>query len=139
MLPGSILVDWCVGGGNRACIKLLSLPDEVLQKISFVFGEQKQLCLVDNLLEIRDKRTSFLGKLLRRTCQRLQRQKAVESDVDLLILECAGSVGYGSAWMAATPFRCSVTYRWHLAVLEGAHDTIDLKLAVNIGLPLLRI
>jgi hypothetical protein len=29
------------------------------------------------------------------------------------------------------------TYRWDLAVLEGADDTIDLKLAVDVGLLLL--
>ena len=68
VLLGSILIDWRIWGGDRARIKLLSLPDEVLQKISFVFGEQKQLCLVDNLLEIRDKRPSFLRKSFGRAC-----------------------------------------------------------------------
>lgn len=32
-----------------------------------------------------------------------------------------------------------VTYRGHLAILEGADNTVDLKLAVNISLLLLRI
>lgn len=87
MLPGSFLINWRIGSGDRARIELLSLPDKVLQQIAFILGQQQKLRLIDHLLEICDERPSFLGKLFRGVRQRLRGQKAVESDVNLVVLE----------------------------------------------------
>jgi hypothetical protein len=64
VLAGSVLVDRCVGERGIAAIDLLSLPDEVLEKVALVLGEQENLCLLDDLLQVTNKRLAFGRKLL---------------------------------------------------------------------------
>lgn len=40
MLLGSLLVDRRIGYAYNAGVELLGLPDEILQKIPFILGEE---------------------------------------------------------------------------------------------------
>lgn len=64
MLLCGVLVYWCVGNGCVATGDLLGLPDEVLEKVALVLGEEEDLGLLDNITEIRDKLLTFCGELL---------------------------------------------------------------------------
>jgi hypothetical protein len=64
MLARGILVDWRVGKCSIAAVDLLSLPDEVLEKVALVLGEQKDLGLLDDLLQVADKLLAFSRELL---------------------------------------------------------------------------
>lgn len=49
MALGSTLVDGRVRRAYCIRVEVLCLPDEVLQEVTLVLGEQQVLCLLDNL------------------------------------------------------------------------------------------
>jgi uncharacterized membrane protein len=64
MLLCGVLVHGGVGKRGIAAVDLLSLPDEVLEKVALVFCEKEDLGLLDDLLQVTDKRLSFSRELL---------------------------------------------------------------------------
>lgn len=64
MLARGVLVDWRVGKRSITAVDLLSLPDEVLEKVALVLGEQKDLGLLNDLLQIADKLLALSRELL---------------------------------------------------------------------------
>jgi hypothetical protein len=52
MLFSSVLVDRSTREAGIAAIEILGLPDEVLEQIALVFGEEKVFRLSDDLFEI---------------------------------------------------------------------------------------
>jgi hypothetical protein len=59
-----VLVDRRVGKRGIAATDLLSLPDEVLEEVALVLCEQENLGLLNDLLQVTDKRLSLRRKLL---------------------------------------------------------------------------
>jgi hypothetical protein len=86
MLLGHILADGRPRNVDGLWVELLGLPDEVLEEVAVVLGEEQTLGLVDHLSHITDESLSLRGELLRRVRERLRLQEAVEGDVDLVIL-----------------------------------------------------
>lgn len=52
MTLGSALVDGRVGRAHRVRVEVLSLPDEVLEEVALVLGQQQVLGLLDNLASV---------------------------------------------------------------------------------------
>lgn len=63
VLLRSLLIDGSTRHRNRLRVELLSLPDEILQEIALVLGQEELLGLVDNVANIANKRLSFGRKL----------------------------------------------------------------------------
>jgi hypothetical protein len=59
VLLSSSFVDWCVDGASLATTDLLCLPDKILKKIAFIFVENKNLGLFDNLAEVGNQSLAF--------------------------------------------------------------------------------
>jgi len=86
MLLGGILVDGGAWGGQSLGVKLLGLPDEVLEQVAVVLGKKQILCLFNNFLEVGYQCLSLGRESLRRACECLRLEKAVQRDIDLVIL-----------------------------------------------------
>lgn len=86
MLLGHILADGRPWNVHGLWIELLGLPDEVLEEVAVVLGQEETLGLVDHLSYIADENLSLRRELLRRVRERLRLQEAVEGDIDLVIL-----------------------------------------------------
>ena len=86
ILLGSILVDGSAGRVDRLGIELRSLPDEVLEEITLVLGQQHQLRLLDYFADVLDELLAVIRELLRGVGDGLGGEEAVEGDIDLLIL-----------------------------------------------------
>lgn len=54
MLLGSLFVYWSIWQLGIAAGELLSVPDELLQEIAFIFGKKKILGLPDDLFQVSD-------------------------------------------------------------------------------------
>ena len=61
MLLSGVLVHWRVRELCVAAPDVLCLPNEVLQQVSLILGEQKDLGLFDDVTQISDKVTAFFG------------------------------------------------------------------------------
>lgn len=86
VLLRSLLINGRTRHRNGLGIELLSLPDEILQQVSLVLGQEKFLGLVDNIANVANKRLSFGGELVRRPRQGRGREETVQGDVDLIVL-----------------------------------------------------
>ncbi len=79
-----------VDGGTRfssiAASDLLAVPDEVLQKIALVLGQEQNLRLLDCRTKVSNKVLAFARELRRGASQRPMCESAVESNVDLFVL-----------------------------------------------------
>lgn len=60
---GVVLANGSIRSAGVATRDELSLPDEVLEKVALVLGEKEDLGLLNNVLEISDQFSTFLGKL----------------------------------------------------------------------------
>lgn len=67
VLLGSVLINWSVWSGGVATADLLSLPDEVLEEIALVLGEQQNLGLLNDTAQVSNELLAFLRKPLGRT------------------------------------------------------------------------
>jgi len=67
VLLGSVLINWSIWGGGVATAHLLSLPDEVLEKVALVLGEHQDLGLLDDTTEVSNEMLAFFGELAGRT------------------------------------------------------------------------
>lgn len=133
VLLGCILVDRCAWGCGIATADLLGLPDEVLQHVAVVLGQEHVLCLLDDISKVCDQGLAFGRELGGRARDRLGRQKAVEGDVDLLVLLRVRRLGGGIAGGERR------THGWDLAILEGRDDAVQLELSVDVLLLLLDV
>jgi hypothetical protein len=59
VLLSLLLVDWGVGGRNGLGVKLLGLPNEVLEQVAVVLGQQQVLRMFHNLVDIGNKPSSL--------------------------------------------------------------------------------
>lgn len=66
VLPRSLFINRCIGKSGISAIDLLWLPDEVLKKITLVFGQEKIFSLFDDVTEICYKILAFSRKFLGR-------------------------------------------------------------------------
>lgn len=85
MLLRGVLINRCTWKRSILGLNLLCLPDEVLEEIALVLGQQEVFRLLDDDSEIGDQSLTFGGEFLRWGGQSLGLQEAVESDVDLLV------------------------------------------------------
>jgi hypothetical protein len=86
MLFGSVLVDWCIWESCIPSLNLLRLPDEILEEVALVLGEEKVFGLLDYIAEIGDQCLALGGELLGWVSHWLRLEEAVECDIDLLVL-----------------------------------------------------
>ncbi len=66
MLLCRLLIDWSAGDVDCLGVKLLRLPNEVLEQVVLVLGEHEQLCLLDNLSNVGDQRLAVGRELFGR-------------------------------------------------------------------------
>lgn len=85
LLSGS-LVNRGVGLGGIARANLLSLPNEVLNEVALVLGQEQELGLLDNLLEVCGELLTLGGELLARRCETLPVVGSVHRHINLLVL-----------------------------------------------------
>lgn len=84
----SLLVDWsawrlCVASTNTLC-----LPDEILDEVALVLGQQQDLGLLDGGTEIGDQLLAILRELGRWRLQRSPRKSSVQCNINLLVGRC---------------------------------------------------
>lgn len=66
VLLRGLLVYWCLRGLGISTGHLLSLPDEVLEEVALVLGEQQGLRLLNDILDVSNEALAFGGQLLGR-------------------------------------------------------------------------
>lgn len=86
MLLCGLLVHGGIGCADSLGIELCSLPDEVLEQITLVLGQQELLGLGDNFAKVFYKSLALGGELVRGFREGLGCQEAVQSNIDLGIL-----------------------------------------------------
>ena len=86
VLLGGLLVHGGIGCANSLGIELCSLPDEVLEQIALVLGQQEVLGLGDDFAEVFYKGLALGGQLVCGRREGLGCQEAVQSNIDLGIL-----------------------------------------------------
>ena len=64
MLLSGVLVDWSVWRVEVALLELLRLPDEVLQKIAVVLGQNKKFRFLDDVAKICNELVALRRELL---------------------------------------------------------------------------
>lgn len=87
VLSRGVPVDRRAGRYGAAAGDLLRLPDEVLQQVAIVLGEEENLGRLNDFLEITNELLAFWGQLLGGGAKHLGCQGTVQRDVDLLVLE----------------------------------------------------
>lgn len=87
VLLRGLLVDRGPGKSSISAIDLLCLPNEILEKIALVLCEQKMLRLLDNIFKVRNQGSAFSRELAGRVGHGFRGEEAVQSDVNLLILQ----------------------------------------------------
>lgn len=63
VLLASLLGDGHIGGLDIAGGDPLGLPDEILQKLALVLGEEHQLGLLNNIAQVLDEDFAIVGKV----------------------------------------------------------------------------
>lgn len=71
MLPCSVLVYRCVGSLGVTTANLLSLPDEILEEVAIVLGEEENFSSLNDFLQVTNELLAIRGQLLRGRGERL--------------------------------------------------------------------
>lgn len=87
MLLGLFLIHRSTRDADSLGVELLCLPNEVLEKVSLILGEQEILGLSHNLPEIGNKLLSLCGELRGWVCECLGLEEAVQRNIDLVVLQ----------------------------------------------------
>jgi hypothetical protein len=85
VLLGSLLAQRSVDVGCVIGADLLCLPDEVLEEITVILGEQEELGLLNDVLEVGDELLAIGGQLGVGLVEVLPFERRVQRDVDLLV------------------------------------------------------
>ena len=96
MLLGGPLVDGRTGLGRVAGSEILAVPDEILQQIALILGQQEHLGLLDDVTQVGHEMLALAGELLGGTGEEFVGQSAVHRDIDLFVL--AGVSPVGPCW-----------------------------------------
>jgi hypothetical protein len=86
VLLSSVLVEWCRDTLRVDLTKVLGLPDEVLEEITLVLGEDQKLGLLNDISEIGDQLLTVLRQLGVGLLEAVPLECAVHGDIDLLVL-----------------------------------------------------
>jgi hypothetical protein len=86
MLLRGLLVHWGIRCADSLRIELRGLPDEVLEQVALVLGQQQLLGLCDNFAEVFYESLALGGELVRGLRESLRCQEAVQGDINLGIL-----------------------------------------------------
>jgi len=86
MLFSGVLVDGSIREFCVSTLNLLRLPNEILEEVALVLGEEKVFGLLDYVAEIGDQCLTLSREFLGWIGNWLGLEKAVECDVDLLVL-----------------------------------------------------
>jgi hypothetical protein len=81
-----ILVDGCIGPLNRLPVKLGGLPNEVLNQVALILGKQKVLGVADHFFGVCNQNLAVLGQFLRGVADWFGGKKAVQGNIDLIVL-----------------------------------------------------
>jgi hypothetical protein len=71
------------------------LPDEVLEEVALILGEQEMLCLLDHITEVCYECLAFGRELLRWGVDCFGLEEAVERDINLLVLGWVSAMDLG--------------------------------------------
>jgi hypothetical protein len=71
VLAGCVLVNRRLGSASGAAAEVLGLPDEVLEEVALVLGEEQNLGLLNDVLQVRNQLLALTRQLLRRRVERL--------------------------------------------------------------------
>ncbi len=82
-----LLANRSVGGRNGLGVELAGLPDEVLQQIAIVLGQEQILGLFYDVIDVGNKAAALGRELLRRIGESLGFEEAVQGDIDLVVLQ----------------------------------------------------
>lgn len=63
MLLSRVFVDWCPWQFSLATGHLTSLIDKILQQVALIFGQEKDLGLLNNITKVSHKVTAFFREL----------------------------------------------------------------------------
>jgi hypothetical protein len=135
VLLRSLLVNGSIGKSSISAIDLLRLPNEVLQEITLVLGQEKVFSLFNDITEICHKVLTFGRKFLGRAGECSGFQEAIKSYVNLLVLqkrlaletEVRGVIIYGRN------FACLERWKRLLAVQGGGFDATHQRRFRRIG------
>jgi hypothetical protein len=86
VLLSSLLVNWSTWNASICAVDLLCLPDEVLEEITLILAEKKDLGLFNDGAGILDQSFALGRKLVGRVGQGARCEEAVESNIDLFVL-----------------------------------------------------
>jgi hypothetical protein len=86
MLLGSVLVNWCAWERGISGSDVLSLPNELLEQISLVLGQEQELGLINDITQISHQLSAFFRKSLVGLGESFGFERAVEGNVNLLVL-----------------------------------------------------
>jgi hypothetical protein len=64
MLARRVLIHGRAGQAGGVAAKVFGLPDKVLQQVALILGEQQQLGLLDDALQIREQVLALTRQLL---------------------------------------------------------------------------
>lgn len=87
MLLGLFLIHRGTREADGLRVELLCLPNEILEEVSLILGEQEILGLFHNLPEIGNELLSLWRELLGWVCERLRLEEAVQRNIDLVVLQ----------------------------------------------------
>lgn len=79
-------VDWSSRDTDALGIEVSGLPDEILDQIPLVLGEQQVFRLLDDLSDIGNELSAFTGQFGGWVRERPRRQEAVQGDINLFVL-----------------------------------------------------
>ena len=128
VLLGSIFVNGCAW---ELCITgsdVLGFPDELLEQVALVLGEEQVLCLLNDIFHIAKELFAFIGELCVGLVKGIVLKSAIQSDVDLLVLR------HIMVRMSITGVSRGNTHRRSLSLSECAVDAVQLKLVVDVSL-----
>ena len=86
MLLGRVLIDGRTGQLGVAGSHRLGLPDEVLDDVALILGEDEMLGLDDDVAQIGDQNLALLGETAGGGLQGVRLKRRVEGNVNLLVL-----------------------------------------------------
>ncbi len=81
-----LLADRSVGGRDGLGVELAGLPNEVLQQIAIILGQEQILGLFYDVIDVGNKAATLGRELLGRMGESLGFEEAVQSDIDLVVL-----------------------------------------------------